>query len=76
MENAGYRHSGYVKFFDHERGFGFVRDHKDAHDYFLHVSEVQRSGLRDSDLRVGAEITFTLIPGNSKGPKCSELELV
>jgi CspA family cold shock protein len=75
MEN-GKRYNGTVKFFDHDRGFGFIHCGGESKDFFLHISEVQRSGLTDDDLHIGTPVSFTLVAGNAKGSKCTELELI
>ena len=43
------RRSGKVKFFDKDRGFGFVTPDDGGRDIFVHVSSVQRSGMPHLD---------------------------
>lgn len=54
--------TGKVKFYDSERGFGFiVPDDKDAtsgKDVFVHVSELKAARIKD--LETGAAVRFTL----------------
>src|ERR1700690_3545945 len=74
MGNEGKRYRGKMKFWDRDRGYGFVCA-DDGRDYFLHVSEVHRAQINENDIFDGVKVSFMLVAGNSKGPKCSELEL-
>ena len=38
--------SGTVKFFDPDRGFGFITDDAGGKDAFVHVSAVQAAGMQ------------------------------
>lgn len=52
-------HTGKVKFFNSAKGFGFVIDHSDGKEYFVHVSGLNtRDELKDND-----EVTFELKDG-------------
>jgi cold shock protein len=72
MENAAKRYNGTVKYFNAERGFGFVKA-EDGVEYFTHIKDWQRARIL-GDPRIGTAITFTLTPG-TKGPKTAEIEL-
>ena len=48
---------GVVKFFNNEKGFGFIKDEESNEEYFVHVS-----GLVD-DIRENDEVTFELQEG-------------
>ena len=65
--------TGTVKFFRGDRGYGFVTD-ADGHDYFLHVSEIERAGLRDK-IKECTRVRFSLLPGHPKGPKAIQLQI-
>lgn len=62
--------SGTVKFFNMEKGFGFIRPDDGTKDVFVHISAVERSGLRG--LQEGQKVTFELQP-DKKGPKAVNL---
>lgn len=67
--------NGVVKFFNGERGFGFITPDGGGADVFVHVSAVQRSGLES--LEPGAKVTFETLPDKfGKGPKAINIKLV
>jgi len=48
--------TGTVKFFDTTRGFGFIVQDGGGPDVFVHISEVERSGM--SSLSDGQKVSF------------------
>jgi cold shock protein len=50
---------GKVKFFDHNRGFGFI-SREDGEDVFVHVSNLQAAG---TTLAEGQTVEFEVGPG-------------
>ena len=50
--------SGTVKFFNSTKGFGFIAQEGGGKDVFVHISAVERSGLRG--LADGQKVTFDL----------------
>ena len=49
---------GTVKWFNSEKGFGFIQPDDGGVDAFVHVSAVERAGM--SGLREGQKISFDL----------------
>lgn len=51
--------TGKVKFFNSEKGFGFIRPDDGSDDVFVHITSVQRSGLEGlkDDQAVSYELT-------------------
>jgi len=51
--------TGKVKFFNSEKGFGFIRPDDGSDDVFVHITAVQRSGLEGlkDDQAVSYELT-------------------
>ena len=47
---------GVVKFFNFTKGFGFIEPTNGGKDVFVHISEVERSGL--SELKEGDKVSF------------------
>jgi cold shock protein len=65
--------TGTVKFFNNEKGFGFIRPDDGSRDVFVHVSAVTRSGL--TTLSEGQRVSFDVEPDQrGKGPKAVNLQ--
>jgi len=62
--------TGKVKFFNSERGFGFVSCNETGTEYFVHVSGIKESTLNEDD-----EVTFNLIEGK-KGQNAVDVTLI
>src|SRR5918995_3912017 len=48
--------TGTVKWFNAQKGFGFIQPDNGGKDVFVHISAVERAGLRD--LQEGQKITY------------------
>lgn len=50
--------TGTVKFFDNQKGYGFIAPETGGKDAFVHISAVERAGLStlDRDQRVSYEL--------------------
>jgi CspA family cold shock protein len=57
--------NGTVKFFNDQKGFGFIKDVKSGNEYFVHVS-----GLVD-EIRENDEVTFDLQDGRKGLNACN-----
>ncbi len=65
--------SGTVKFFNNDKGYGFIRPDDGSRDVFVHVSAVTSSGL--GTLNEGQRVTFDVEPDKrGKGPKAVNLQ--
>lgn len=65
---------GTVKFFNAEKGYGFIQPDDGGRDIFVHVSAVTRSGL--ATLSEGQRVAFDVEPDRmGKGPKAVNLVL-
>lgn len=58
-------YNGVVKWFDNERGYGFISTNG-GNDVFLHHSQVKEKN-NNKDIHEGEELTFDVIEGK-KGP--------
>jgi CspA family cold shock protein len=64
--------TGTVKFFNGERGYGFIKPDDGGRDVFVHITAVERAGLKD--LIEGQRIAFEVEPDKKgKGPKAVNL---
>ena len=64
--------SGTVKFFNMDKGFGFIKPEDGGKDVFVHISAVQASGLQS--LSENQNVTFDLEEDQrGKGPKAVNL---
>lgn len=64
---------GAVKFFNADRGFGFIAPDKGGPDVFLHVSSLSRSGLQPP--MDGQRVRFSIRAGK-KGPEAANVSYV
>ncbi|MBV8493646.1 MAG: cold-shock protein [Alphaproteobacteria bacterium] len=52
---------GTVKWFNSQKGYGFIQPDDGSKDVFVHISAVERSGL--GNLREGQKVSFELERG-------------
>ena len=56
---------GTVKWYNSEKGFGFIQPDDGGKDAFVHVSAIERAGMRD--LQEGQKISFELVADKRSG---------
>ena len=61
---------GTVKFFNDQKGFGFVRPDDGGKDVFVHISAVERAGMRA--LNEGQKIAFDVVADRKTGKSSAE----
>lgn len=67
------RQTGTVKFFNQSKGYGFITPDNGDKDVFVHISDVERSGIPPIDQ--GSRVSFETEPDKrGKGPKAIELQ--
>lgn len=64
---------GAVKFFNGQKGFGFIANDAGGDDVFVHISAVERAGL--DGLAEGQELEFTLVDRGGK-TSASDLKII
>ncbi|HWA22120.1 MAG TPA: cold-shock protein [Caulobacterales bacterium] len=58
---------GTVKWFNPDKGFGFIQPENGAKDVFVHISAVERAGLRS--LNEGQKVNFEVL--NERGKEAA-----
>jgi CspA family cold shock protein len=62
--------SGTVKWFNSTKGYGFIQPDAGGPDVFVHISAVERSGLRE--LREGQKISYEIVPDRRTGKSSAD----
>jgi CspA family cold shock protein len=57
--------TGTVKWFNSQKGFGFIQPDQGGPDVFVHISAVERSGLQG--LNEGQKISYELVQDKRSG---------
>ena len=57
--------TGTVKWFNTQKGFGFIQPDNGGADAFVHISAVERAGF--SDLREGQKVSYELASDQRSG---------
>lgn len=67
------RNRGVVKWFNDQKGFGFITPEDGSKDCFVHHSAIQAEGFRT--LQEGAQVEFEVVQGQ-KGPAAENVTAV
>jgi CspA family cold shock protein len=65
--------TGTVKWFNDDKGFGFIAPEDGSKDVFAHHTEIQSEGFRS--LAEGERVEFEVEPGD-KGPKAVQIKKI
>ena len=57
--------TGIVKWFNEQKGFGFIQPDNGQKDIFVHISAVERAGLRS--LKEGQKVQFEVVTDKRTG---------
>jgi cold shock protein len=56
--------NGTVKWFNNQKGYGFIAPDSGGKDVFVHISALEKAGL--NGLPDGAKVTFDIVPNRGK----------
>ncbi|HTO65681.1 MAG TPA: cold-shock protein [Bradyrhizobium sp.] len=62
--------TGTVKWFNQQKGFGFIQPADGSKDAFVHISALERAGI--NDLREGQKLRFELVADRKTGKQAAE----
>ncbi len=65
--------TGTVKWFNPNKGFGFIQPEDGSKDVFVHITAVERAGL--GNLTEGQKIQYELVPGRDGRTSAENLVL-
>ncbi len=65
---------GTVKFFNMDRGYGFIAPEDGSKDAFVHISAMERAGI--SSLDEGQKVEYVVQPGRDGKSAAENLKLV
>jgi CspA family cold shock protein len=61
---------GTVKWFNNQKGFGFIQPEAGGKDVFVHISAVERAGL--GTLNEGQQVSFDVVADDRTGKSAAE----
>ncbi|HET7021553.1 MAG TPA: cold-shock protein [Xanthobacteraceae bacterium] len=61
---------GTVKWFNGQKGFGFIEPETGGKDVFVHISAVERAGM--SSLNEGQKVSFDIVADSRSGKSAAE----
>ena len=62
--------NGTVKWFNAQKGYGFIQPEGGGKDVFVHISAVERAGLRE--VREGQRVAFEVVVDRMTGKSAAE----
>jgi cold shock protein len=62
--------TGSVKWFNAQKGFGFIQPDDGGKDVFVHISAVERAGMRD--LNEGQKLSYDVVADKRTGKASAE----
>ena len=62
--------TGTVKWFNSQKGFGFIQPEDGSKDVFVHISAVERAGMRS--LNEGQKVSFDVVADRRTGKSSAD----
>jgi CspA family cold shock protein len=69
-EKRNSMNTGTVKWFNSQKGFGFIQPTNGGNDVFVHISAVERAGM--STLNEGQKLSFDVVADRRSGKSAAE----
>jgi CspA family cold shock protein len=69
-EKKSHMMQGTVKWFNGQKGFGFIQPDDGGEDVFVHISAVERAGM--SGLNEGQKVSFDVVANRKTGKSAAE----
>ncbi len=66
--------TGTVKFFNTQKGYGFIEPDDGSKDAFVHISAVERAGL--TSLNEGQKVSYDVQPGQNGKSSAENLSVI
>ena len=70
MKDQNSMTKGTVKWFNTQKGYGFIQPEDGSKDVFVHISAVERAGLYE--LKEGQKVTFEVVANRKTGKASAE----
>ncbi len=67
--------NGTVKWFNSEKGYGFIQQEDGGNDVFVHFRQINSNGYERVTLEEGQKVTFEIGEGQ-KGPQAENVTIV
>ena len=62
--------TGTVKWFNYQKGYGFIQPGNGSKDVFVHISAVERAGM--NTLNEGQKVSFDIVADRKTGKSAAE----
>jgi cold shock protein len=69
-QKKGHMAQGTVKWFNGQKGFGFIQPDDGGKDVFVHISAVERAGM--SNLNEGQKISYDVVADRRSGKSSAD----
>jgi len=66
--------TGTVKWFNAQKGYGFIQPDDGSKDVFVHISAVEKAGI--GSLQEGQKLSFEILPGKQGKSSAENLRAV
>ena len=72
--NIGYAAEGTVKWFNHDKGFGFIQPDNGDDDVFVHISALKKAGIHR--LNDGQKVSYEVEEGRNGRTSAEQIKIL